>query len=115
MKTIEQLKLENIVWVDRYLTDQLSTEETKQFERRLSIDNELRIDFKMVVETYKTDYTKLKKVRKSHIDLDEINPDMAFLRRKMSVGKKIIGYGLMAVLFSILLVVVCGVAMAMFS
>lgn len=115
MKTIEQLELNNIVLVDRYLRDQLSVRDARNFERRLEIDNELRLDFKMVVESYKGDYDKLKSLKKGHINLNDFNPDMAFLRRKVNLGKKIVGYGLMAALFSILLVIVCSLAIVLIA
>ncbi len=115
MKTIEQLEFGNIVLIDRYLNDELGPEESRRFERRLSMDNDLRIDFKNVVESYRKDYKKLGQLKKSRLKFDDFDPNMAYLRRKAGIGQRIVNYGLMAALFSILLMVVCGVVVALFS
>ncbi len=115
MKTIEQLELNNIVLIDRYLNDQLTEMEMRRFERRLEIDNDLRLDFKMVLESYRKDYAKLRRLKKHQINLDEFNADVAFLKRKVSLGKRIVSFGLMAVLFVISLVVICSVVLALFT
>jgi hypothetical protein len=111
MKTIEQLSFDNIVLVERYLTGKLTEEENTQFERRLKIDNELRFDFKMVVESYR-DYGHVRSLRKRRINIDEFNFDQINLSQKRDIAKKILNFGLIGVIFALLMVVLSALLVA---
>ncbi|MEH0154533.1 hypothetical protein V6R21_10340 [Limibacter armeniacum] len=115
MKTIEQFSLRNIVLIERYLNDSMNPKEKREFLVRLSVDDELREDFDMVVDAFfqgeeqatedeNSFWFKIKQARQKSIVLS-----------KADIARDIVGYGMFAVGVAGALVLICSVVVSVIS
>ncbi|MBT31067.1 MAG: hypothetical protein CMO01_15530 [Thalassobius sp.] len=109
MKTIEELSLNNMVVIEKYLNDQMTEDEKISFLKQMEKDKDLREDFEMAREVYIDiniggDFKANSdlKIKKGLFELPVFS-----INRKKNLGEKITKDSLLAIIAAIMMVIVC--------
>ncbi|AZQ61291.1 hypothetical protein EI427_03350 [Flammeovirga pectinis] len=109
MKTLESLSFQNIVMIEDYLEGKLSHLDNQRFLRNLTLDEELRQDFDLVLEV-STDMVKwsLDKKRRVRLAFSTRHYGTMINPTKGNIAKDLVAYGTATIAAAGLLVFVSG-------
>ncbi|OHX66279.1 hypothetical protein [Flammeovirga pacifica] len=109
MKTLENLSFQNITLIEHYFDGKLSQLETEKFLRRLTMDNDLRDDFDLVIEMSPQMVTwSLEKKRRVRLAFSTRHYGAAALPVKGNIAKDLVAYGTATIAAAGLLVFISG-------
>ncbi|MDW7693342.1 hypothetical protein R9C00_01185 [Flammeovirgaceae bacterium SG7u.111] len=110
MKTIEELSLENIVQIEKYLSGKMSNREANAFEEKLRRDEELCDDFEMINEEINKKGKSLRWGYNPYSNPQDRN--VVRMERKRQIGKTLTGNGFLALAVMLIMVAICAVMIA---
>ncbi len=118
MKTIEDLNLNNMVLIEKYLNNKLNEKEEKAFLKQLSNDEELQEDYEVakdILLNQETPKPKAKLHEALQRRLKQYDKSGIRLSRKGVIGKELISNGIVAVLAVIFMILTCALVILLIN
>ncbi len=113
MKTIEELKMDNIVLIEKYLNGRLDPAGEQAFLAKVKADSDLQTDFNMVLEAFPQHRNKKQRDWLSRwqdaYPMEESSPQFA---RKAGMANAFVKLALLASAGAFMLLLICAMMLA---